>query len=81
MDYEICVAGTPPRSVVEEWEEATAVQRTMTVLRGTVPAQLDLHGLLLRLLELNLEMIQVRVLADYPVPDGNDTSLQSGVHS
>ena len=57
-------------------EGATTVQRTVTVLRGRVQAQLELHDLLRRLLGLDLKVIRVRVLAHDPVAGGSETAGQ-----
>ena len=76
VEYEICVSGAPPAAVVDEWEGVTTVHRTVTVLRGTVAEQVGLHGLLRRLLEVDLQVIHVRILADGPVVGGSGTRLQ-----
>lgn len=69
LDYEIRVSGEVPATVVEEFEGVhVVVHPTVTVLRGPIPDQAALHGILNRLLGLNLELIDVHRLADERVP-------------
>lgn len=69
MEYEIRVSGLLPASVLAELEGVSvAVLPAVTVLRGPVPDQSALHGILNRLLGLDLELIDVHRLADGRVP-------------
>lgn len=59
--FEIHVRGTIPPDLVADFEylEAEAVSGK-TVLRGVVPDQAALYGVLLRLQALGLELVEVR---------------------
>lgn len=61
LQYEIRVSGLVPDSVVEELEGVhVAVQPVQTTLRGPVPDQAALHGIINRLQGLGLEVVEVR---------------------
>jgi hypothetical protein len=65
--YEIRVRGHVPPEELEEVENLRAtVEPTETVLRGCVPDQAALHGILARLHSLGLELLEVRRV---PAPD------------
>lgn len=65
--YEIRVRGHVPPEELEEVENLRAtVEPTETVLRGCVPDQAALHGILTRLHSLGLELLEVRRV---PAPD------------
>jgi hypothetical protein len=59
--FEIHVRGALPAEVAEDFEYLSAeVVPAQTVLRGVVPDQAALYGVLLRLQALGLELIEVR---------------------
>jgi hypothetical protein len=63
LDYEIRVSGLVPDDVLEEIDDVSvAVQPVGTILRGTVVDQAALHGLINRLQNLGLELVEVRRL-------------------
>ena len=63
MAYEIRVSGLVPAAVLEEFEGVhVAVHPTVTILPGPVPDRAALHGILNRLLGLDLELIDVHRL-------------------
>lgn len=63
LDYEIRVSGVVPATLLEEFEGVNVVVHpTVTVLRGPVPDQAALQGILTRLLDLNLDLIDVHRL-------------------
>ena len=66
--YEIRVAGLVPESCLIELEGVRAVvEPVQTILRGPVPDQAALHGMIYRLQHLGLDLIEVRRLpADVP---------------
>lgn len=69
--YEIHVRGEVPAETLAELEEMTAVHEpAATVLSGAVPDQAALHGILLRLQALGLELIEVRRLPTGEEPLG-----------
>ena len=66
--YEIRVGGTLTPEALETFGDMQPLAQTpLTVLRGRVPDQAALHGLLLRLHDLGLEVIEVRRLPQPPV--------------
>ncbi len=66
--FEIHVRGTIPPDLVADFEYLEAeVVSGKTVLRGVVPDQAALYGVLLRLQALGLELVEVR-----QVPDARD---------
>ena len=74
LEYEIRVGGAVPAAVLEEFEGVhVVVHPTVTVLRGPIPDQAALHGFLNRLLDLNLELLDIHRLPQdrYRVPDDN----------
>ena len=59
--YEIRIAGTLSDAVAAAFEGMTATERPAeTILRGAVPDQAALHGLLDRASDLGLNLIAVR---------------------
>ena len=65
--YEIRVRGHVPPEELEEVENLRAtIEPAETVLRGCVPDQAALHGILARLHSLGLELLEVRRV---PAPD------------
>ena len=65
--YEIRVRGHVPPEELEEVENLRAtIEPAETVLRGCVPDQAALHGILTRLHSLGLELLEVRRV---PAPD------------
>jgi hypothetical protein len=63
LDYEIRVSGLVPDDVIEEIDDVrVAVQPVGTILRGTVVDQAALHGLINRLQNQGLELVEVRRL-------------------
>ena len=62
-DFEIHVRGTVPSEITDDFQFLTAeVVPAETVLRGVVPDQSALYGVLLRLQALGLELVEVRQL-------------------
>ncbi|MBF6620311.1 MAG: hypothetical protein ITG02_08800 [Patulibacter sp.] len=62
--YEIRVAGAFSRRMVEELAEFTgAVRPTETVISGQIRDQAELHGILDRLQELGLDLVEVKRLS------------------
>ena len=69
MQYEIRVSGAVPPAVLDEFEGVRAVVHpTVTVLTGPVPDRAALHGILNRLLGLDLEVIDLHRLTGDPDP-------------
>lgn len=65
--YEIHVRGPVPGEVVDELDGLRiTVEEPQTVLRGPVRDQSALHGILHRLANLGIEIVEVRLLADGP---------------
>jgi hypothetical protein len=63
--YEIHVRGQVPSDVLEELEQLTVVDEpAVTVLTGVLPDQSALFGVLARLQDLGLELIELRRLGD-----------------
>ena len=63
--YEIHVRGQVPSDVLEELEHLTVVaEPAVTVLTGVLPDQSALFGVLARLQDLGLELIELRRLGD-----------------
>ena len=63
--YEIHVRGEVPSDVLEELEHLTVVDEpAVTVLTGVLPDQSALFGVLARLQDLGLELIELRRLGD-----------------
>lgn len=61
LDYEIRVSGPVPESLLVETEGMKVVTEPLqTVLRGPVPDQAALHGIINRLQRLGLELVEVR---------------------
>jgi hypothetical protein len=58
--YEIRVKGAVGRALADEFEPLQAC--TQTVLRGSLPDQAALHGVLDRIRDLGLELVDVRQL-------------------
>jgi hypothetical protein len=74
LDYEIRVSGPVPATLLQEFEGVhVVVHPAVTVLRGPIPDQAALHGILNRLLDLNLELLDIHRLPQdrYLVPDGD----------
>ena len=67
LEYEIRVAGLVPADVLLEIEGVKAtVEPVATVLRGPVADQAALHGVINRLQNLGLDLIEVRRLDPRP---------------
>ena len=65
MDFEIRISGLVPDSVLAEMEGVRAVvDPVQTTLRGPVPDQAALYGIINRLQRLGLELIEVRRVTD-----------------
>ena len=63
--YEIHVRGEVPSDVLEELEHLTVVaEPAVTVLTGVLPDQSALFGVLARLQDVGLELIELRRLGD-----------------
>ena len=63
--YEIHVRGEVPSDVLEELEHLTVVDEpAVTVLTGVLPDQSALFGVLARLQDLGLELVELRRLGD-----------------
>ncbi|HEX3207215.1 MAG TPA: hypothetical protein VHQ68_13340 [Propionibacteriaceae bacterium] len=63
--YEIHVRGQVPPDVLEELEDLTVVDEpAVTVLTGVLPDQSALFGVLARLQDLGLELIELRRCGD-----------------
>jgi hypothetical protein len=63
--YEIHIRGQVPSDVLEELEHLTVVDEpAVTVLTGLLPDQSALFGVLARLQDLGLELIELRRLGD-----------------
>jgi hypothetical protein len=63
--YEIHVRGQVPSDVLEELDHLTVVEKpAVTVLTGVLPDQSALFGVLARLQDLGLELIELRRLGD-----------------
>ena len=63
--FEIHVRGEMPPDLLEELEHLTAVEvPAQTVLKGVLPDQSALFGVLARLQDRGLELIEVRRLSD-----------------
>jgi hypothetical protein len=60
--YEIRVKGTVGRAVAGEFEPLEA--STQTLLRGALPDQAALHGVLDRIRDLGLELVDVHQVED-----------------
>jgi hypothetical protein len=65
FEYEIRVAGLVPESVLIEIEGAqVVVEPVQTIIRGPVLDQAALHGIVNRLQQVGLDLIEVRQLTD-----------------
>ena len=63
--FEIHVRGEVPPDLLDELEHLTAVEvPAQTVLKGVLPDQSALFGVLARLQDLGLELIEVQRLSD-----------------
>ena len=63
--YEIRVRGRLPVDLVQELEYVTGcVEPPQTLLRGRVPDQAALYGILDRLQSVGIELLEVRQVAD-----------------
>jgi hypothetical protein len=63
--FEIHVRGEVPPDLLDELEHLTAVEvPAQTVLKGVLPDQSALFGMLARLQDLGLELIEVQRLSD-----------------
>ena len=63
--FEIHVRGEVPSDLLDELEHLTAVEvPAQTVLKGVLPDQSALFGVLARLQDRGLELIEVRRLSD-----------------
>ena len=69
LEFEIRVAGLIPKDVLEEIEDArVTIEPVVTTLRGPVADQAALHGVINRLQNLGLELIEVRRTLPAPGP-------------
>jgi hypothetical protein len=67
LNYEIRVRGRVGEQLADALGLAAEVEPVETVLRGTVSGQDDLHGILGRLQDMGLELVELRRLpADDP---------------
>ena len=63
--FEINVRGEVPHDILDELQHLTAIEvPAETVLKGVLPDQSALFGVLARLQDLGLELIEVRRLGD-----------------
>jgi hypothetical protein len=58
--YEIRIAGLVPPGALHGFAEMAAEQRTETVVRGPLPDQAALHGLLARLESSRVQLVRLR---------------------
>lgn len=66
-EYEIHIVGVLPESVLREIEGATAVTEPgHTVLRGAMPDQAAVHGIIARIQGLGLELVEFRRVGHAP---------------
>ena len=83
FEYEIKVLGVVPQSTLIEIEgmrvistsNSTGTHPAQTVMRGPVPDQAALHGIMNRLQSVGLDLIEVRRL-----PDGDPASSRTTGH-
>jgi hypothetical protein len=69
--FEIRISGTLTPEALQTLGDVQPLAETpLTVLRGRVPDQAALHGLLLRLHDLGLDVIEVRRLPQPPAGGG-----------
>jgi hypothetical protein len=69
LEYEIRVAGLIPQDVLEEIEDVrVTIEPVVTTLRGPVVDQAALHGVINRLQNLGLELVEVRRMLPAPGP-------------
>ena len=67
--YEIRIKGRLSDSLCGAFEDFNAsVKPAETIMRGELRDQSELHGVLGRIQDLGLELIEVRRLEDYPGP-------------
>lgn len=65
--YEIRVSGAFSRTMVDEFAEfTTAVRPSETIIRGAIRDQAELHGVLDRLQQFGLQLVEVKRLGDEP---------------
>jgi len=65
LEYEISVSGELPAEVLDEVEDfSVEVVAVRTVMRGPVPDQAALHGIINRLQSLGLDLIEVRRIGE-----------------
>jgi hypothetical protein len=62
LNYEIRVRGRVGDHLADALGLAAAVEPIETVLRGPVSGQADLHGILARLQDMGLELVEIRRL-------------------
>ena len=60
--YEIRIKGRVGEHIADALGLATVIEPADTVLRGPVADQEDLHGILARLQDMGLELIEIRQL-------------------
>jgi hypothetical protein len=71
--YQLRVAGPIPSDLVHDLEGLRmSVEPAETVLYGTLPDQSALFGLLARILDLGLQLLEVRRLTDLDTPTKAD---------
>lgn len=78
--YEVRVAGViPEQDLLDLGALAFKTERANTVLYGDIPDQAALYGLLARLRDLGLEVVEVRQVADLaPLPSDPDRPKDAG---
>ena len=80
LDYEIRVSGPVPESLLVETEGMKVVtEPVQTVLRGPVPDQAALHGIINRLQRLGLELVEVRRVGPHTA-DADRENCPNGQH-
>ena len=62
LNYEIRVRGRVGENLADALGLAAEVEPVETVLRGPVAGQDDLHGILARLQDMGLELVEIRRL-------------------
>ena len=64
--YEIHIQGTIPSDQLEEFDnlQSATLEPAQTVLRGRIPDQAALQGVLMRLNSLGLELLEIRRLPE-----------------
>jgi hypothetical protein len=71
--YEVFVRGVVPAELLEEMADSHREIEALTVLRGQVRDQAELQGLLRRLHNFGLELIELRQVPVEPILDSHPT--------